>query len=227
MDHKIILRYAVREAMGLFLMAVALFWSAGRIDWWPAWALIVLMLAWTTATAIVILRFNPDLLADRLGPRRGGKRWDLAIMSIIGLTTLVRLIVAGLDQRYGWSRGIPPTAQVVALVVSALGYVLVVWATASNAFFSQVVRIQSERDHVVVTGGPYRYVRHPAYLGTILYELAVPILLASWWALVVGGLNVILFVLRTALEDRTLQGELSGYDDYARQVRYRLLPGIW
>ncbi|HUV67231.1 MAG TPA: isoprenylcysteine carboxylmethyltransferase family protein, partial [Sedimentisphaerales bacterium] len=168
MNAKIILRYAIREVMGTVLMGVALFWSAGRINWWPAWALIVLMLAWSTATAIVILRFNPDLLADRLGPRKGAKPWDLAIMSIIGLTTLVRLIVAGLDQRYGWTSGIPLTAQVAALVVSALGYALVVWATASNAFFSQVVRIQSERSHSVATGGPYRYVRHPAYLGTIL-----------------------------------------------------------
>jgi protein-S-isoprenylcysteine O-methyltransferase Ste14 len=208
-------------------MGVALFWSAGRLDWWPAWALIALMLAWITATAIVILRFNPDLLADRLGPRKGGKPWDLAIMSVIGVTTLVRLIVAGLDQRYGWTTGIPLAAQIVALVVSALGYALVVWATASNAFFSQVVRIQSERDHSVATGGPYRYVRHPGYVGTILYELAVPILLASWWALVIGVLNAILFFVRTALEDRTLRDELTGYDDYAREVHYRLLPRVW
>jgi len=227
MNPKIILRYAIREVMGTALMGVALFWSAGRTDWWPAWALIVVMLAWSTATAIVILRFNPDLLADRLGPRKGAKPWDLAIMSIIGLTTLLRLIVAGLDQRYGWTSGTPLTAQVAALVVSALGYALVVWATASNAFFSQVFRIQSERGHSVATGGPYRYMRHPAYLGTILYELAVPVLLASWWALILGGLNVILLLLRTALEDRTLQAELMGYDDYAGQVRYCLLPGIW
>lgn len=227
MDPKIVLRYVIREAMGIGLMGVALFWSAGRVDWWPAWALISVMLAWSTATAIVILRFNPDLLVERLGPRKGAKPWDLAIMSIIGLATLVRLIVAGLDQRYGWSSGISFTAQVVALVVSVLGYALVVWATASNAFFSQVVRIQLERGHSVATSGPYRYMRHPAYLGTMLYELAVPILLASWWALIVGWLNVILFIIRTVLEDRTLQAELIGYDDYAHRVRYRLLPGIW
>jgi protein-S-isoprenylcysteine O-methyltransferase Ste14 len=227
MDPKIIVRYAIREVMGTVIMGVALFWSAGRIDWWPAWALIVLMLAWITATAIVILRVNPDLLAERLGPRKGARSWDLAIMSTIGVTTLVRLVVAGLDQRYGWTGAIPLTAQIVALAVSALGYGLVVWATASNAFFSQIVRIQSERGHSVAAGGPYRFVRHPGYLGTILYELAVPILLASWWALIVGGLNAILLIVRTALEDRTLQAELSGYDDYARQVRYRLLPGIW
>ena len=208
-------------------MGVALFWSAGRIDWWPAWALMAVTLAWITATAIVILHFNPDLLAERLGPRKGGKLWDTAIMSIVGLLGLALLIVAGLDQRYGWTGSFPLAAQIAALAVCVLGYTLGVWATASNAFFSQIVRIQTERGHTVATGGPYQYVRHPAYVGTILYQLAVPVLLASWWALIPGGLNAILLVLRTALEDRTLQAELTGYADYARQVRYRLLPGVW
>jgi len=224
---RIILRYAIREVMGTVLMGVALFWSVGRIDWWPAWALIAVMLGWSTATAIVILRFNPDLLAERLGPRKGAKPWDMVIMSIVGVATLVRLIVAGFDQRYGWTSGICLAAQVVALVVSALGYALAVWATASNAHFSQIVRIQSERGHTVATGGAYRFVRHPAYLGTILFELAVPVLLASWWAFIPSGLNTALIVLRTVLEDRTLQAELIGYADYTRQVPYRLLPGVW
>jgi protein-S-isoprenylcysteine O-methyltransferase Ste14 len=227
MDSKLVARFAIRETMGVVFMGVALFWSAGRIDWWPAWALLVVMLAWMTAMAIVILRFNPDLLAERLGPRKGGKLWDTAIMSIVGLSGLGRLIVAGLDQRYGWTGGFPLAAQIAALAVCAAGYALGVWATACNAFFSQIVRIQTERGHTVATGGPYQYVRHPAYVGTILYELAAPVLLASWWALALGGLNAILLVLRTALEDRCLQAELAGYADYARQVRHRLLPGIW
>ncbi len=227
MDTHLIARYAIRETMGIVVMGVALFWSAGRIDWWPAWAAIAVMAAWITATAIVIFRFNPDLLAERLGPRKGAKHWDIAIMSILGLTQLVRYIVAGLDQRYGWTGGFPLAAQIAALTVCVLGYALVVWATASNTFFSQIVRIQSERGHTVATGGPYQYVRHPAYIGAILYELAVPVLLVSWWALIASGLSAILLILRTALEDRTLQAELTGYVDYARQVRYRLLPGIW
>jgi protein-S-isoprenylcysteine O-methyltransferase Ste14 len=114
-----------------------------------------------------------------------------------------------------------------ALLIGILGYALFVWATASNTFFSQIVRIQVERGHTVVTGSPYRTVRHPGYAGAILFELAVPILLASWGALITGGLGAILLILRTALEDRTLQAELAGYMDYARQVRYRLVPGIW
>jgi len=213
--------------MVIIVMGMALFWSAGQIDWWPAWASIAVMLAWITATAIVIFRSNPDLLAERLGPRKGAKPWDTAIMSILGLTQLVRYVVAGLDQRYGWTGGFPLAAQTAALTVCVLGYALVVWATVSNSFFSQIVRIQSERGHAVATSGPYHYVRHPAYVGAILYELAVPVLLASWWALIASGLNAILLILRTTLEDRTLQAELTGYVDYTRQVRHRLLPGIW
>jgi len=227
MDTRLLVRYAIREALGLVVMALALFWPAGRLDWWPAWAAIAVMLAWIVATAIVILRSNPDLLAERLGPRQGAKPWDTAILSLLGLTQLARYILAGLDQRYGWTGGFPLAVQIAALVVCILGYALVVWATASNPFFSQVVRIQSERGHAVAAGGPYRFVRHPAYAGAILYELAVPFLLASWWALTASGLGVILLLLRTALEDRTLQAELAGYADYARQTRDRLLPGLW
>jgi len=228
MDTKLIARYLIREALSLAGMGVALFWSAGRIDWWPAWAALAVMFVWIAGTAIVVLRLNPALLAERLGPRKGAKSWDTAIVSSLGLVTLVRYIVAGLDQRYGWTGDLPLAAQIAALAVCAVGYDLIfLWAIASNAFFSQIVRIQPERGQTVVTGGPYRYVRHPAYIGAILYELAVPVLLASWWAMIPSGLAAILLILRTALEDRTLQAELAGYAEYVRRVRYRLVPGIW
>ena len=113
------------------------------------------------------------------------------------------------------------------LAVAVLGYTLVVWATAANAFFAQTVRIQRERGHAVATGGPYQFMRHPGYAGTILFELAVPVMLGSWWALVPGSLVALLIIIRTALEDRTLQKELDGYQEYAKRVHYRLLPGIW
>jgi protein-S-isoprenylcysteine O-methyltransferase Ste14 len=100
-------------------------------------------------------------------------------------------------------------------------------ATASNAFFSQIFRIQKERGHTVATGGPYRFVRHPGYVGTILFEIATPIMLGSWWALIPGGLSALLYLVRTALEDKALLDELDGYKEYAQKVRYRLLPGIW
>jgi protein-S-isoprenylcysteine O-methyltransferase Ste14 len=221
-------RYLIREVLGVVGMAVALFWSAGKVDWWPAWAALAVMTFWTAATAVIVLRYIPGLLAERLGPRPGEKRWDAIIVALVGLITLVRYIVAGLDQRYGWTGGLPLNVQWIALALCILGNdVLFVWATAVNAFFSRIVRIQTERGHTVVTSGPYRFVRHPAYLGTILYELAVSLLLASWPTFFVSCLSASLLIVRTALEDRTLQAELTGYAEYARQVRYRLLPGIW
>ena len=135
LDTKLVLRYAIREIMGLVILAMALFWSAGRVDWWPAWAVIIVMAVWIILTAVVILRNAPELLAERLGPRKGAKSWDLAILSMLGLTQLARSIVAGLDQRYCWTGEIAPSIQIAALIVCALGYALFIWATATNCFF--------------------------------------------------------------------------------------------
>lgn len=222
-----VMRWFVREIMGTVMMAAILFLSAGRVDWLAGWALVVITLAWIIGTALVVIPRNPELLAERVGPKKGAKTWDTIIVSSVGVLMLVGYVVAGLDVRLGWSTGISLPAQLVALVVTVLGYALVVWATGANAYFSQIVRIQTERGHTVVTGGPYRLVRHPGYVGTILFSLATPLLFGSWWALIPGGISAVLFVVRTALEDRTLQNELPGYGDYARQVRYRLVPGLW
>ena len=227
MNTKLIALYFLDQVLSIAGMGVALFWSAGRMDWWPAWAAIAVWIAWFAATDILLLRFNPRLMAERLSPPKGAKAWDRTILSILRLTQLARYILAGLDQRYGWTGGFPVAAQMAALTVCVLGYALLTWAMASNNFFSQIVRIQSDRGHAVVTDGPYRYVRHPAYVGMILFELAMSTLLASWGAIIAGGACAILLILRTALEDRALQAELTGYAEYARQVRYRLLPGIW
>lgn len=156
------------------------------------------------------------------------KGWDRLLAGAVSLyLPLITLIVSGLDARFGWSAQPVLAAQLAALVILVLGYALVSWAMASNKFFSGVVRIQAERGHTVATTGPYQVVRHPGYTGMIAFTLATPVLLGSLWALVPALLNVCLFVLRTSLEDRTLQAELSGYQDYTRQVRYRLLPGVW
>jgi len=227
MDKRLLARFAVREISGLAFMGVALFWSAGEINWWSAWVLIALTATWSAATAVVILRNRPDLLAERLGPRKGAKRWDTLLMGVHGLMQLGVYVLAGLDHRYGWSARPPMSVQIAAFVICAFGYGLVVWATASNPFFSQIVRIQTERGHTVVRSGPYRHVRHPAYAGGILTQLSIPILLASWWALLLSSMDACLMVLRTFLEDRTLMAELPGYSEYARRVRRRLIPGLW
>jgi protein-S-isoprenylcysteine O-methyltransferase Ste14 len=167
--------------LGTVIVGVALFWSAGRVDWWAGWALVVLLLSWSAATAVVVLRVNPDLLAERLGPRKGAKKLDTAILSVVGVATLARLVIAGLDQRYGWAGDFSPAWQIAALGMCVLGYALVVWATASNTYFSQVVPLQTERGHAVATSGPYRFVRQPAYIGTILFELAAPAFWIPGW----------------------------------------------
>jgi protein-S-isoprenylcysteine O-methyltransferase Ste14 len=219
--------FILGEILSVAAAGVAMFWSAGRIDWWPAWAVIAVWVAWFAAEDIIIIRSNPALMAERMSPPRTAKTWDSTLLSILRLVQLARYILAGLDQRFGWTEGFPLAAQIAALAACLLGTTLFAWAMASNKFFSQVVRIQSERSHAVAKGGPYRFVRHPAYTGTILFELALSTLLASWWALLAGGICALLFVLRTALEDRTLQAELPGYQEYARQVRFRLIPGLW
>ena len=201
--------------------------AAGRIDWAAAWAYQALTAAWVVGTAVVLIPGNPELLAERLAPRKGAKTWDKWIMSIVGLALLALYVVAGLDERHGWSVGIVPAGQIAAGVVFALGHALTLWAMAANRFFSLIVRIQEERGHAVATAGPYLWVRHPAYAGAILIYLGGPILLGSWWALLPAILASFLMVLRTALEDRTLLRELPGYPDLATRVRYRLVPGVW
>lgn len=175
---------------------------------------------------MVIPRY-PELLAERVAPRKGTKTWDIAILGIYGVVSLVRYVVAGLAVRFGWTTEISAPVQIIAFILAAIGYGLVVLATGTNAYFSQTVRIQSERGHSIVTDGPYRYVRHPAYIGVILFELASAVMLASWSVLLLSTISSVLFIVRTALEDKTLMAELSGYKDYAQRTRYRLLPGVW
>jgi len=220
-------RFLVRESLGVAFLAVVLFWTAGTAAWWPAWALVATTAAWVAATTLVIRRVDPGLFAERLGLHEGAKRWDRVLMGAYGILYLATLVAAGLDHRHGWTAAGSVAAQVCALAGCALGYGLVVWAIASNAFFSQIVRIQTDRGHAVATGGPYRIVRHPAYLGSIVMTLATPVLLGSLRALVPAVPAALLLLLRTALEDRTLQAELPGYAAYAARVRHRLLPGVW
>jgi protein-S-isoprenylcysteine O-methyltransferase Ste14 len=213
--------------MGVIIAAVILIVSAGRWDWTAGWALVAILALWVFGTGAATIPRHPQLLPDRLGPRRGAKTWDTAIMSVAGLLAIARLIVAGLDVRYGWSSGISWPLPAAVGIVTALGSALAVWATGATAYFSQIVRVQVERGHTVATGGPYRSVRHPAYVGTMLSELAAPLLLGSWWALVPGGVAAVRYIIRTALEDRALRRELAGYAVYAGRMRFRLLPGIW
>jgi protein-S-isoprenylcysteine O-methyltransferase Ste14 len=204
--------------------AVLLFGSAGTLDWPMAWAFIFLSLAVFIAG---ILRSRTDLIDERSSRHKDSKGWDRVLVSVLMAISFIILIVAGLTVRFGQDGQVPLSVQVIALIILTLGNGLIVWATWTNRFFSATVRIQTDRNHAVVSDGPYGYVRHPGYAGMIVYSLFEPLALGSYWALVPAFLAVVLFVVRTHLEDKTLREELPGYRDYAGQVRYRLVPHVW
>jgi protein-S-isoprenylcysteine O-methyltransferase Ste14 len=228
LKNKLWVRYAVSGIIGVIGMAAALFLAAGRLDWAGAWGALAVMAVWTIAMIVIMGWVQPGLLEQRMGANREKNSADTVMVSLINLASFIRYIVAGLDIRNGWSGAFPSGAQIAALIICFLGYdLLFIWAISSNGFFTQIVRVQPERGQTVVSGGPYRFVRHPGYAGVILFELAVCILLGSWWALVASAVSVMVIVIRTALEDHLLQAKLAGYAEYAQRVRYRLLPGIW
>jgi protein-S-isoprenylcysteine O-methyltransferase Ste14 len=137
------------------------------------------------------------------------------------------VIVAGLDHRFGWTPEFPLWLIVPGFLLILIGYAFAAWALAENRFFSSVVRIQVDRGHVVCDSGPYRVVRHPGYAGNILPLFGIVLALGSLWTLIPAAVALIITVIRTILEDQTLQDELPGYREYARRVRFRLIPGIY
>ncbi len=218
-------RWIFKSIVYTVVFGLALFAPSGDWRWGMGW---VYLGIYIINQVILTLILPPDLLSERSKPQEGSKSWDIVLASVAALLApLVVYIVAGFDHGKGWSGTFPLVVQIVALVVMVGGIALSDWAMAANKFFSGVIRIQGDRGHAVETGGPYRFVRHPGYVGGILHHIAAPLMLGSWWALIPGVTGALLFVIRTALEDKTLQNELPGYQAYARQTRFRLLPGIW
>jgi len=220
----------LRFAAFTLLLPAVLFIAAGRLNWVWAWVYVGIVVFFTLVSRIAVMRTNPDLLAERAQSldREDVRGWDRLILFFLLLVgPLAMMIVAGLDERFGWSPQIPLTPRLVALAIMVLGYTVGTWAMAVNRYYSAVVRIQKDRGQTVITDGPYRFVRHPSYATGIVASLMIPILLDSLWALIPTILVALGTIIRTALEDRTLLEELDGYEEYAAQVRYRLLPGIW
>jgi len=207
-------------------MAIAMFLPAGGMDWWQAWAFLGIYFGAIAFNGLVILREDPELIAERAATKQDTKGWDRAVTGVGTMLLLLLLVSAGLDVRFGWS-SVPLAISVAGLLLMVAGNALVSWAMAANRFFARVVRIQEDRGQEVCSSGPYRFVRHPGYVGMVVYSLAMPLGLGSWWAGIPALLVVAATVVRTALEDRTLRAELSGYTDYAARVRYRLVPGVW
>jgi protein-S-isoprenylcysteine O-methyltransferase Ste14 len=204
--------------------------AAGDWGWIRGWLYALITIGLSILSRVLIAVKNPDLIKERAGftYAEGVKPWDRKLVPLVAIyLPLVALIVAGLDERFGWLPEVPLWLSGLALVVILLGYAVGTWAMLSNPFFSSVVRIQSERGHVTVEAGPYRYIRHPGYSSGIFTWLAIPLLLGSYWALIPAAIACALTILRTKLEDQTLIEELPGYKDYTQRTRYRLLPGAW
>jgi protein-S-isoprenylcysteine O-methyltransferase Ste14 len=220
----------LRFAAFTLLLPAVLFIAVGRLNWAWAWVYVGIVVFFTLVSRVAVIRTNPDLIAERAQSleREDIRGWDrLILFFLLLIGPLAMMIVAGLDERFGWSPQILLAPRLVALAVMVLGYTLSTWAMAVNRYYSAVVRIQKDRGQTVVTDGPYRFVRHPSYATGIVSSLMIPILLGSLWALIPTILVALGTIIRTALEDKTLLEELDGYKGYAARVRYRLLPGVW
>jgi protein-S-isoprenylcysteine O-methyltransferase Ste14 len=214
-------------AFFIVLQAVILFLTAGRLDWTWAWVYLGICLVSVAINGTIMLRTSPETVAERGRPQQT-QDWDKVIGGLWALVLyLVLPLVAGLDVRFGWTSELSAAWNLAGAAVLAAGLGLGGWAMIANAYFSTAVRIQSDRGQTVCRTGPYRFVRHPGYVGFVLQSLGTPVLFGSLWALIPGIVAVALMVIRTSLEDRFLQAELPGYQDYAQQVRYRLVPGMW
>lgn len=217
----------IQIALVGLITSLLLFLPAGTLQWWNAWAYMASFLVFATLSTR-LYKDSPELLEERRTASKKAKAWDKPIvMAVVVVLPLAMLLLAGFDRRFGWTTPVSPWVSGSALVVMVAANGLVHWAMRTNAFFSSFARIQDDRGHKVVSGGPYRYVRHPAYTGLILGNVTGPLLLGSMVALYVGLVSSGILVLRTALEDRMLRKELEGYEAYASQTRHRLIPYLW
>jgi protein-S-isoprenylcysteine O-methyltransferase Ste14 len=209
---------------------LVLFITSGQLDWWMAWVYSAVSVLLSIGSRVLMARKNPDLVAERASFREaeGVKEWDKKLVPLVAqVGPFIMLVTVGLDKRFGWTETLPLWFSLVAFGIAMLGFLFSTWALIENRYFSSVVRIQTERGHTVCSTGPYRYVRHPGYAGSIVWFLMTPLILSSLWTYVPTAFVIALLVLRTSLEDKTLQAELPGYNEYTRQTHFRLVPMIW
>lgn len=217
----------VRSVLGIAVMAGLVFLSSGHLDYWQGWIYFGVNLA-VVVVSVWLLRDDLGLINERLNPGKGMKWWDKAYLLLSTPFYFVAVIVAGIDAgRRHWSSPPRPAFYVLFLAVFLLGQGIFLWAKKVNPFFSSVARIQTERGQTVCREGPYKFCRHPGYLGGILFSLATPLVLGSYWALIPQSLATVFLIARTGLEDRMLKRELLWYTEYTKAVRFRLVPGVW
>jgi len=209
-------------------MGALLFVPAGTLHWPAAWVFLGTIAVLGIAGGLWLAKTDPALLAERMRPmmQKDQPAADKKFMLVFGFVALIWFLAIGLDKRYHAS-DVPLALQVLGLImlVSSTGFIM--WVMRENSFAAPVVKLQTERGHRVVSTGPYAWVRHPMYTGTILFFVGAPLLLGSWWGVALSPLFIVLFAIRAGIEERALLAGLPGYADYAARVRYRLLPGVW
>jgi len=223
-------RQWIRLIVVYLLIPLVLLVCGGEYGWWQAWLYSLLIFAAGIGGRIWAERRHPGLLAERQSTEnfKSAKTWDKVLAPLMALSLgFPMVIVAGLDHRYGWSPAFPLWLILIGFILITLGYAFAAWALAENRFFFSVVRIRMDQGHLVCDSGPYRIVRHPGYAGNIPPLLGIVFALSSVWTLIPAVVALIIAVIRTGLEDQALQEELPGYREYARRVRFRLVPGIY
>jgi protein-S-isoprenylcysteine O-methyltransferase Ste14 len=197
--------------------------------WWEAWVYAAIAILGFLVSRLLIASRHPDLIQERsrFMQHENTASWDNLLAPLLSFGGILVMLVTGFDALFGWSPGFGLKWEILSLLLILAGYGLSSYALVENRFFSGTVRIQRERGHNVISSGPYRWVRHPGYAGGLATYLATPFFLDSLWAILPALFLVTILFIRTNLEDRFLQEELDGYREYAKRVRYRLIPGIW
>lgn len=217
----------LRGIVTVLLLVGLLFMAAGRFDWLRGWAYLGLLTTGQSLSCLYVWRRDPEVLRRRAGMGQGTKSWDKIVLGLFAATFLAIIFVAAIDEHCSWST-MSWWFWLLGAILYAFCVFVLTWAMAVNTHFEKTVRIQHDRGHRVIDSGPYRIVRHPGYLAAIVgFIPAAPLLLGSWWAFIPAAAAVVCLIVRTVLEDRMLRDELDGYQAYAKNVRYRLLPGVW
>jgi len=213
---------------GFAIMALPLFLAAGTLAWPAGWIYLILLYGWLFIGILLLLKYNPGLLAERINvspPNQ--KAWDKAFVALLDLFLFALLVLMPLDAvRFHWS-WMPLWLQVVGAIALVVSFVLMSLVFRENSYLSATVRVQEERGQTVITTGPYHYVRHPMYAGGLFMFLGTPLLLGSWYGMLLTLLFLPALIVRAVLEERTLLRELPGYGAYMTQVKYRLIPYVW
>lgn len=221
------LRKLIKISSVSFIFVLLLLVSAGKWNYWQAWLYFSISLLMNTAN-VLLLEDNPDLSQERSKPGKDSQAWDKKLLGLGFLLNIITFIIAGLDSgRFHLTPELPWTWTLIGAALNILGGSIFLRALKENKFFSAIVRIQSDRNHHVCTTGPYRFVRHPGYIGMIIGTLGFPFLFLSYWSAIPTALSIILLIIRTKKEDLFLSEELAGYKEYQKSTSYLLIPKVW